>query len=53
VTQGLHRLLAPGGRIIWEHHPSSKWSPQEPLLDVWHREYGRSSVTFLAAPDAR
>jgi 16S rRNA (guanine966-N2)-methyltransferase len=53
VTQGLDRLLAPGGRIIWEHHPSSKWSPQTPLCEIWHREYGRSSVSFLAHPVTR
>jgi hypothetical protein len=53
VVQGIERLLAPGGRIIWEHHPSSQWSPQEPLKQVWHRTYGRSCVSFLATPDAR
>ncbi|MDA0324629.1 MAG: 16S rRNA (guanine(966)-N(2))-methyltransferase RsmD [Verrucomicrobia bacterium] len=53
VIQGLERLLAPGGRIVWEHHTSSKWSPAEPLQQVWHRTYGRSSVSFLAAPDLR
>ncbi|NBR70618.1 MAG: 16S rRNA (guanine(966)-N(2))-methyltransferase RsmD [Proteobacteria bacterium] len=53
VIQGIHRLLAPGGRVVWEHHASSRWSPPEPLRNVWHREYGRSSVTFLAAPVAR
>ena len=53
VIQGLERLLAPSGRIIWEHHTSSVWSPQEPLREVWRRTYGRSTVTFLAASDAR
>jgi len=53
VVQGIERLLAPGGRIIWEHHLSSKWTPEEPLQQVWHRTYGRSAVSFLAAPVAR
>lgn len=53
VIQGLERLLTPSGRIIWEHHTSSVWSPQEPLREVWRRTYGRSTVTFLAASDAR
>lgn len=53
LVQGIERLLAPAGRIIWEHHPSSVWSALEPLREVWRRTYGRSSVTFLAAPDAR
>jgi 16S rRNA G966 N2-methylase RsmD len=53
VIQGLERLLAPSGRIIWEHHTSSVWSPHEPLREVWCRTYGRSTVTFLAASDAR
>ena len=53
VVQGIERLLAPGGRIIWEHHLSSQWTPEEPLQQVWHRTYGRSAVSFLAASDAR
>jgi len=53
VIQGIERLLAPGGRIIWEHHLSSQWTPEEPLKQVWHRTYGRSAVSFLAAPVAR
>lgn len=48
TIQGLDTLLAPGGRIIWEHSCSSKWSPKKPVQEVWHRKYGRSSVSFLA-----
>jgi len=53
VVQGLHLLLRPNGRIIWEHSCSSKWSPLTPLKTVWHREYGRSSVSFLVHPVVR
>ena len=53
VVQGIERLLAPGGRIIWEHHLSSQWTPEGPLQQVWHRTYGRCAVSFLAAPVAR
>ncbi|NDI17902.1 MAG: hypothetical protein EBY83_08090, partial [Verrucomicrobia bacterium] len=53
VVQGLHLLLRPNGRVIWEHSCSSKWSPLAPIETVWHREYGRSSVSFLAHPVVR
>ena len=52
-VKGLDLLLNPGGRIIWEHSVSSRWSPSTPLETVWHREYGSSSVSFLAHPVVR
>ena len=48
TTAGLDRLLAPGGRIIWEHSHKGKWSPETPLKEVWRREYGQTCVSFLA-----
>ena len=50
VTTGLDRLLAPKGRIIWEHSHRAKWSVESPLKEVWRREYGQTCVSFLAHP---
>lgn len=47
TTTGLERLLAPGGRIIWEHSHQAKWSIESPLREVWRREYGQTCVSFL------
>ena len=49
VTAGLDRLLAPKGRIVWEHSHRAKWSVESPLREVWPREYGQTCVSFLAA----
>ena len=49
VTTGLERLLAPGGRVVWEHSHQGKWSPDKPLKEIWRREYGQTCVSFLAA----
>ena len=48
TTSGLDRLLAPGGRIVWEHSHKGKWTPDSPLKEVWRREYGQTCVSFLA-----
>jgi hypothetical protein len=48
VTAGLDRLLAPKGRIIWEHSHRAKWSVESPLKEVWRREYGQTCVSFLS-----
>ena len=48
ITAGLDRLLAPGGRIAWEHSRRAKWSVEAPLKEVWRREYGQSCVSFLS-----
>lgn len=48
VTTGLDRLLAPKGRIVWEHSHRAKWSAEAPLQEVWRREYGQTCVSFLA-----
>lgn len=50
VTAGLDRLLAPAGRIIWEHSHRAQWSVESPLKEVWRREYGQTCVSFLARP---
>lgn len=50
TVTGMEKLLAPQGRIIWEHSRQSRWSSASPLTEVWHREYGRAAVTFLAWP---
>jgi 16S rRNA (guanine966-N2)-methyltransferase len=48
VTAGLDRLLAPKGRIIWEHSHRAKWSTEIPLQEVWRREYGQTCISFLS-----
>jgi len=48
TTAGIDRLLAPGGRIVWEHSHRAKWSVEAPLKEVWRREYGQTCVSFLA-----
>ena len=48
VTAGLDRLLAPKGRIIWEHSHRAKWSTETPLHEAWRREYGQTCISFLA-----
>jgi len=48
ITAGLDRLLAPQGRIIWEHAHRAKWSVESPLKEVWRREYGQTCVSFLS-----
>ena len=48
VTSGLDRLLAPNGRIVWEHSHRAKWSMESPLKEIWRREYGQTCVSFLA-----
>ena len=48
VTSGLDRLLAPKGRIIWEHSHRAKWSTETALQEVWRREYGQTCISFLA-----
>ena len=47
VTHGLDRLLATGGRIVWEHSHRAQWSVETPLKEVWRREYGQTCVSFL------
>ncbi|NDE84509.1 MAG: 16S rRNA (guanine(966)-N(2))-methyltransferase RsmD [Verrucomicrobia bacterium] len=47
TVAGLHRLLAPGGRVIWEHSRQSTWKATRPLEEVWRREYGQTCVSFL------
>ena len=48
ITAGLEHLLAPKGRIVWEHSHRAKWSTEAPLKEVWRREYGQTCVSFLA-----
>ncbi|NBR69152.1 MAG: 16S rRNA (guanine(966)-N(2))-methyltransferase RsmD [Verrucomicrobia bacterium] len=51
TVAGLDRLLAPGGRVIWEHSHQSTWKAPSPLQEVWRREYGQTCVSFLRHPD--
>ena len=51
TVAGLDRLLAPGGRVIWEHSHQSTWKATNPLQEVWRREYGQTFVSFLRHPD--
>jgi len=51
TVAGLDRLLAPGGRVIWEHSRHSTWKATNPLQEVWRREYGQTCVSFLRHPD--
>ena len=48
TTAGLDRLLAPGGRVVWEHAHRAKCSTESPLQEVWRREYGQTCVSFLS-----
>lgn len=48
ITTGLDRLLAPKGRMVWEHSHRTKWGTETPLKEVWRREYGQTCVSFLA-----
>lgn len=48
MTTGLDRLLAPKGRMVWEHSHRAKWSAETPLKEVWRREYGQTCISFLA-----
>jgi 16S rRNA (guanine966-N2)-methyltransferase len=50
ITEGLERLLAPGGRIVWEHSHQSNWKATSPLQKVWCRQYGQTCVSFLCHP---
>ena len=50
ITEGLERLLAPGGRIVWEHSHQSNWKATSPLQEAWCREYGQTCVSFLRHP---
>ena len=47
TVAGLDRLLAPGGRVIWEHSRQATWKGVNPLQEVWRREYGQTCVSFL------
>ena len=48
TVAGLDRLLAPGGRVVWEHSRQSTWKANTPLREVWRREYGQTCVSFLS-----
>jgi 16S rRNA (guanine966-N2)-methyltransferase len=48
ITAGLDRLLAPKGRIVWEHSHRAQWSVESPLKQVWRRAYGQTCVSFLS-----
>jgi 16S rRNA (guanine966-N2)-methyltransferase len=48
TVAGLDRLLAPGGRVVWEHSRQGIWKSTAPLREVWRREYGQTCVSFLS-----
>lgn len=46
---GAHQaLLAPGGRLVLEHHKDEKVQPPEGFVLVDERRYGQCSLTFFA-----